>query len=150
MLGVLLDAHWRILVRLLGRPELENHADYATTRERVLRRAELNTLVSDWVGPLTVADVVARLEAVGLPASPVRTYAEAARDPHVLERDMLQPMVLENGAEAPVVGPAAKLSRTPVRVRTAAPALGAHTDEILSELGLDDAERARLRDAGVV
>jgi formyl-CoA transferase len=150
MLGVLLDAHWRIFTRVLGRPDLESHADYATTRDRVARREELNTLVSDWVGPLTVREVVARLEAVGLPASPVRTYAEAARDPHVLERDMLQTVVLENGEAAPVVGPAAKLSRTPVRVRTAAPALGAHTDEILSEIGLDDAARARLRDAGVI
>jgi formyl-CoA transferase len=150
MLGVLLDAHWRILTHLLGRPELESHPDYATTQNRVARRGELNALVSAWVGPLTVREVVARLEAEGLPASPVRTYAEAVRDPHVLERDMLQTVRLENGAEAPVVGPAAKLSRTPVRVRTAAPALGAHSDEILAELGLDSAERARLREQGVV
>jgi formyl-CoA transferase len=150
MLGVLLDAHWRILAGLLGRPELVEHADYATTQNRVARRAELNAMVSDWVGPLTVRDVVARLEAEGLPASPVRTFAEAARDPHVLERDMLQTVTLENGCEAPVVGPAAKLSRTPVRVRSAAPALGAHSDEILAELGLDAGERARLREQGVV
>ncbi|MEX2207268.1 MAG: CoA transferase [Myxococcota bacterium] len=150
MLGVLLDAHWRILTRLLGRPELESHPDYATTQNRVARRAELNALVSDWVAPKTVREVVARLEAEGLPASKVRTYAEAARDPHVLERDMLQTVRLENGEEAPVVGPAAKLSRTPVRVRSAAPALGAHTDEILAELGLDSAARARLREQGVV
>jgi len=68
----------------------------------------------------------------------------------VLERDMLQTVTLEDGREAPVVGPAAKLSRTPVRVRSAAPALGAHTDEILAEFGLDERERARLREQGVV
>jgi formyl-CoA transferase len=150
MLGVLLDAHWRILTRLLGRPELEAHADYATTVARVAHRAELNQMVSEWVGAQTVREVVARLEAEGLPASPVRTYAEAARDPHVRERDMLQTVALENGAQAPVVGPAAKLSRTPVRVRSGAPALGAHTDEILGELGLDANACARLRELGVV
>ncbi len=150
MLGVLLDAHWKILAGLLGRPELATHADYATTVARVARRAELNQLVSAWVGAQTVREVVARLEAEGLPASPVRTYAEAARDPHVRERDMLQTVALENGAVAPVVGPAAKLSRTPVRVRSGAPALGAHTDEILTELGLDASARARLRELGVV
>ena len=150
MLGVLLDSHWKILVGLLGRPELASHADYATTQGRVARRAELNDLVAGWAARFTVAEVVAKLEAEGLPASPVRSYAESARDPHVLERDMLQTVRLENGAEAPVVGPAAKLSRTPVRVRSAAPALGAHNDEILAELGLDEAARARLREQGIV
>ncbi len=150
MLGVLLDAHWRILAGLLGRPELAAHPDYATTQKRVARRAELNAMVSDWTISSSVSAVVARLEAEGLPASPVRTYAEAVRDPHVLERDMLQSIVLENGREAPVVGPAAKLSRTPIRVRSAAPALGAHNDEILAEIGLDAAARTKLREEGVV
>ena len=63
---------------------------------------------------------------------------------------MLQPVELENGQRAPVVGPAPKFSRTPVRVRTAAPALGAHTDAILEELGIDAAERAGLRERGVI
>ncbi len=150
MLGVLLDAHWRTLAGLLGHPELATHADYATTMGRVAHRAELNALVSEWVAELPVADVVARLEVEGLPASPVRSFAESASDPHVLERDMLQTVVLENGRPAPVVGPATKFSRTPVRVRSAAPALGAHNDEILAEIGLDEAARARLRDDGIV
>jgi formyl-CoA transferase len=150
MLGVLLDAHWTKLAGLLGRPELAAHPDYATTQKRVARRAEMNAMVADWVAPMTVAGVVALLEGEGLPASPVRTYAESARDPHVLERDMLQTVTLENGREAPVVGPAAKFSRTPVRVRSAAPALGAHADEILAEIGLDGDARARLRADGVV
>jgi formyl-CoA transferase len=150
MLGVLLDAHWRILARLIGRPELADHPDYATTQKRVARREEMNALAAGFVAGRTVNEVVALLEAEGLPASPVRTYAESARDPHVRERDMLQDVVLENGRAAPVVGPAAKLSRTPTRVRSAAPALGAHTDEVLAEIGLDAAARARLRAAGVV
>jgi formyl-CoA transferase len=150
MLGVLLDAHWKILARLLGRPELADDPAYASAQKRVGRRDELQSLVAEFVATRAVKDVVALLESEGLPASPVRSYAESARDAHVRERDMLQSVVLENGREAPVVGPAAKLSRTPVRVRSAAPALGAHTDEVLEELGLDAAARARLRGSGVL
>jgi formyl-CoA transferase len=150
MLGVLLDAHWKVLARLIGRPELADHPDYATTQKRVARREEMNALAAGFVAGRSVREVVALLESEGLPASPVRSYAESARDPHVRERDMLQTVVLENGREAPVVGPAAKLSRTPTRVRSAAPALGAHTDEVLAEIGVEAAERARLRDRGVL
>ena len=150
MLGVLLDQHWRVLAKLLGRPELADRPEYATGAERVKRRAELNALVDGWVGEKTVGEVIESLLAVRLPVSAVRPYAEAASDPHVRERDMLQTMPLENGQRAPLVGPAAKFSRTPLEVRSAAPALGAHTDAVLEELGVDAEARAALRGRGVI
>ena len=51
---------------------------------------------------------------------------------------------------APIVGPAAKLSRTPARIRAAAPSLGAHNAEILQELGLDEEKLADLAARGVI
>jgi formyl-CoA transferase len=63
---------------------------------------------------------------------------------------MLQEMVLADGSTAPITGPAAKFSRTPTRVRRAAPKAGADTDQVLAEVGLDEAERARLRELGAV
>jgi formyl-CoA transferase len=150
MLGVLLDAHWRVLAGLLGRPELADDPEYATGRLRVTKRAELNALIDAWVGPKRVAEVVETLLAARLPASPVRRYADAAGDPHVRERDMLQTMELENGQEAPLVGPAPKFSRTPLSIRAAAPALGAHTESVLEELGVTPGERALLRERGVI
>lgn len=149
MAGVLVDGHWRRLARLLGRPELADDPAYATAPARIARRGAVDALVADWMAERSVAEAGEAFHAAGLPFAPVRSYAEAARDPHVADRDMLQPVTME-GQEVPVVGPAAKLSRTPTRVRSAAPALGAHTDELLDELGLDADERARLRAAGVV
>ena len=151
MAGVLLDAQWKALAGLLGRPELAEHPDYATAAARLERRAELDALLANWAGARSVQEVVERFGELGLPAEAVRSYAEAARDPHVRARAMLQPTPLEgNAVPAPITGPAAKFSRTPTRVRSGAPALGAHTDELLAELGLDDAARQRLRDAGAI
>ena len=150
MAGALLDSQWRRLAETLGRPELGSHPDYATAARRLERRAEVDGLLAAWAAGRSVEQAVAELSAAGLPAAPVRSYAEAARDPLVAERDMLQSVELEGGTTAPIVGPAAKLSRTPLRVRTGAPALGAHTDEVLAELGIPDTERRRLRELGVI
>jgi formyl-CoA transferase len=97
-----------------------------------------------------VETAVAELTRAGVPAAPVRSYAEAARDPHVLERDMVQWVAQAEGSAAPITGPAAKLSRTPLSVRRGARALGADTDEVLEQLGVDAARRRALREAGVI
>ena len=60
------------------------------------------------------------------------------------------PKVYAEAAVGWLRGPAATFSRTPTRVRWGAPALGADTDEILHELGIDEAERRRLREDGTI
>ena len=151
MCGIVLDAQWRRLAELVGRPQLAADPRYATTVARIERRAEVDRILADWMAPRRVAEAVAELLAAGLPASPVRSYAEAAADPHVRERDMLQWTPQPGaGVPAPITGPAAKLSRTPTRVRSGAPALGAHSDEILRDLGLSDDEVTKLRRDGIV
>ncbi len=144
--GVLLDSHWKVLSRLIGRPEL----GAAKGLERLERRDELNDLVAAWCATRTTAEVSSTWTEAGLAVTRVNTYAEAAQEPHVAARDMLQPTTLVDGSEIPLTGPAAKFSRTPTRVRTAAPALGADNAEVFGALGVDAAELARLRDAGVV
>ncbi len=148
--GVLLDAHWARMAAVLGRPELANDPGYASAPARLARRREVDQLVADWARERSVEEALAELVAADLPAVKVQTYAEAARDPAVLARDMLQTPTGPAGASVPITGPAAKLSRTPLRVRSAAPALGAHADEILDELGIAPEQRQRLREQGIL
>ena len=90
------------------------------------------------------------LRAAGLPIAPVNTYPQAAADPHVLERDMLQSTRLQNGVSAPITGPAVKFSRTPTRIRHCAPDLGEHNAEILSSVGLNEQAQQALLTSGVI
>jgi len=147
--GVLIDAHWKVLARVIGRPELADDAAYATTLPRLARRETVDALLRDWLAERTMAEAEDTLLTAGLPFGRVRTYAEAARNPHVRERDMLQETPVEGGT-LPLTGPAAKFSRTPTRIRTGPPALGEHTDAILEALGVGEEERAQLRSDGVI
>jgi formyl-CoA transferase len=150
MVGVLLDSQWQRLAVAMDRPELAEHPHYATSAERIARRAEVDGMLAAWLEGRTVSQACEALHAVSVPAEPVRSYAEAAADPHVAERDMLQTVAQADGSPAPIVGPAAKLARTPTRVRSGAPPLGAHSDDILAELGLDETRRDDLRRAGII
>ena len=151
MAGVLLDSHWARLAVLLGRPELASDPSYATTAARLARRSEVDALVSHWASTRQVHEVVDEFSQVGIPAAPVRSYAQAAADRHISERDMLQDTRPPGGGRAiPLTGPAAKLSRTPTRVRHAAPSLGEHNREILHELGYRAEGLQQLVDEAVI
>jgi formyl-CoA transferase len=122
-LGVILDSHWKTLAPILGYPELADDPGFATRAGRVPNRDACNALVAGWLQDRTRAEAVEILSRAGLGIAPVNTYGQVARDPHVRERDMLQPTPLEDGSIVPITGPAAKFSRTPTRVRSGAPAL---------------------------
>ena len=133
--GVLLDSHWQLLAEAIGQPELATNESFATRDARAANRDVCDLLFGAWLAERTRDEALAILRPLGLPAARVQTLAEVVNDPHVQERDMLQPTVQHDGATVSIVGPAVKFSRTPTRVRSAAPALGEHNDEILKEIG---------------
>ncbi len=148
--GTLLDTHWKVLARMAGRPELADDPRFTTIQARDENRDECNAVFARWCSERTVEEAVAECTRQGLACAAVRTYEQAARDPHVHERDMLQQVELENGTVAPITGPVAKFSRTPTRVRTPAPALGEHTEELLEEIGVDRETQQRLREQNII
>jgi formyl-CoA transferase len=149
-LAVVLDSHWKILARLIGRPDLAQNPEFSQQANRFNHREEANALIAAWCAPRSADEVLALFIKAGLAAAPIRTYAQAAQDPHVLARDMLQDKRQADGSVVPITGPAAKFSRTPTRVRTEAPALGTHDEEILHNLGFSTTEIERLREKGVI
>jgi formyl-CoA transferase len=77
-------------------------------------------------------------------------YAEVFADPHVQARGMTQEMDHPVGGRIRVLGPAAKLSETPVRFSRCAPLYGEHTAEVLREIGYTDPDIKELAQAGIV
>ena len=143
-LAVVVDAHWAILCRVMGCPDLGRAAGFATVRERTANRGTVNEVVSRWFATQRVDDALRLVGGAGLTIAKVNTLTEAVADPHVAVRGMLTDVKLEDGSIAPLVSPPVKFSRTPTTIRMAAPALGAHNAELLDELGYDADRRARL------
>ncbi len=137
LVGVLLDSHWKKLAHVIGRGELADHPDWAGAAARIDHRAETDAVVAAWVAEHEVAEVVDLLVRAELPVAPIRSYAEAVRDPHVRAREALQPVQTPEGVEVPLVAPVPRMSRTPLRIRSAAPTLGAHDDEVRAELAAE-------------
>ena len=147
--GVLLDSHWKRLAapdrtaRARRRPALRDRASSDPPR------ATRSTPGSPR-GPRR-APPTKRSPRSSPRASRRRvcSYAEAARSPHVAAREMLQPASAAGREHSRRrTGREALAHAAPVR--SAAPALGAHDDEILAELGVAAEERRALREAGVV
>lgn len=89
------------------------------------------------------------LDAAGVPSGPVRFVEELFDDPQVLANDLVAEMEHPLAGPMKMVGPTVRMSDTPTRVQRASPALGEHTDEILSSLGYDAEQIAALKDAEI-
>ena len=106
--------------------------------------------MAEWCRERSQDEVVSAIDAAGIVISAVNSFAAAAVDPHVLERDLLQETKLVDGSTALLTGPAAKFSRTPVGVRHGAPLPNQHTDEILEQVGVTREQLDELRRAGII
>jgi crotonobetainyl-CoA:carnitine CoA-transferase CaiB-like acyl-CoA transferase len=121
------------LCDLVGAPELTTDPRFATNAERVKHNDALVAILAEHLRIQTSAHWLDALEKCGIPAGPVLHYDEVYTNPQILARDM----VVETNH--PVTGPfrtmgvTVKLSATPGSVRTAAPRLGEHTDDVLNQ-----------------
>ena len=152
-----------ILVQAIGAPLFKRWArlmgeDHWLTDPRFkddLARGDngkvLSERTSQWAATRTTEEALAELEKARIPAGAVNTVQEALDDPHIKAMGYLQPMDFPGlPGPAPIMEMPVRLSQTPGALRTRAPMLGEHTDEILESLGYSPEEIAGFRAEGII
>jgi len=151
MLAVGNDAQFARLCEVIGQPALARDPDYASNAARVANRAALLPQLEAALRQQPRAYWLERLEAVAVPAAPVNRIDEVFADPQVQARGARVSLPHPRHGEVPGVANPLRFSATPVRYGAAAPELGEHSAQVLSEvLGLGAQDIAALAAAGVV
>lgn len=120
-----------------------------------ISRGDNGELISErlaaWCAERTSEEVLSAMEEARLPAGPVLSPQNVLDDPHIAAKGLFQGVEYPGlDKPAPLMKTPVELSDTPGEIRSRAPTLGEHTDEILKELGYADAEIAALREKRIV
>jgi len=149
-LGCSDESSWPALCRALGKEELINDSrfesptrrrDNATQLAQILEVAFAGDSSQHWL------DV---LEEAGVPCAPVNHSRDLFEHPHMLRNDLIAEHDSADVGRVKQMGMVIKLSETPGKLWRAAPGLGQHTNEILSELGYSGDEIQELRGKRII
>ncbi|POR53398.1 CaiB/BaiF CoA transferase family protein [Bosea psychrotolerans] len=129
------DGQWRKLCDVLGGTELANHPDYADNKSRVVNRVPLTIALHALTQRYGKADLLAALEAVGVPAGPINSVDEVFADPQIIARGVKVdlPSAAAKGGTIPTVASPIVIDGVRQVAGRPSPRLGEHHDDILND-----------------
>lgn len=139
---------WRGFCEVLGKPEWTTDPRFGDPRLRGKEREYIDKEIIQWTTLRTRHEIVEAFRAKGVPCGPVNSVADLLNDSVVRSRGMIVPVDVPGAGRIDLPGIAVTVG-DPVEPR-AHPALGADTEDVLSELGYDEREIENLRENNVV
>lgn len=141
---------WEAVADIVGLPELKSDPRFAERDTRKKNRKELTPLLEERLCLETTKHWVKEFNARGVPAGEILTMQEALAAPQVEHRNTFTQIEEAGLGELPLFNLTAKFEKTPGYVQQPPPRLGAHTREVLSELGYTEAQVDSFKEAGVI
>jgi crotonobetainyl-CoA:carnitine CoA-transferase CaiB-like acyl-CoA transferase len=142
--------NWLSALKALGAEPLAADPRFAENADRMAHLKELEEALTPYFKRHSSAELLARFEAVGVPAGPIYDVLQMHADPQVQARDMV--VEVEHARLGPVrtLGLPVKFSDTPGKLAAGAPVFGQHTREVLRAHGFTAAEIEALLAEGAV
>ena len=134
------EAMWRRLCNTLGIREYLDDIDFEDDAARTKNRNKLTDVINQALSKCTNDEWIKKLNKASIPCGPINNIKEVFNDPQVKYSNIVESVTHPKLGEIKLVGQAMKLSRTPSKLKKAAPEKGEHTREILTELGYNDKE----------
>lgn len=149
-LGCSGEGTWQRLCDAIERNDLLEHPLYRIEKQRVENRQALNSILEPIFKAHTVQYWVETLNAKGVPAGPVYTMPQVFDDAQVKHLGIAGQVNSSEMGVIQLVNSPVRLSRTPAQLVCAAPGWGEHSDEVLTELGLQASQIEQLRKDGAI
>lgn len=128
------DALFAKLIGLIGKRELADDPRYVNNPARVANVDTLDELIGAWTCTLDSDVLVARLREAGVPCTPIYDAADCASDPQFCSRGMVHEVMDPRIGKLLHPGIVPRHTDSPGHVRWTGPAIGEHTEEILTGL----------------
>jgi crotonobetainyl-CoA:carnitine CoA-transferase CaiB-like acyl-CoA transferase len=152
--GVVSDKQWEMLCVAFGLDELRADPDFKLNNDRVENKDRLLPQIKAVFAGYTKAELMAKLEATGLPFAPIARPEDLFDDPHLNVGGGLVPFTVTDGE---FKGAQAKLPALPLEMGGArfglhqpVPHAGEHSRAVLREYGYSDADIEGFFEAGVI
>jgi len=144
------DSLYHRLMTAIGREDLRDDPALARNDGRAAQMARIDAAISQWTAKKDQKEVLDAMEKAEVPAGRIYSAADIAADPHFAARGMIQEVIAGDGEPLKVPGIVPKLSATPGAIRSPAPKLGEHTDQVLQELGYGAKAIQELRQSKII
>ena len=143
---------WQRFCEALDARTLFEHPDYQRPGDRIKNKVQLNIDINAVTEQFTTADLVARVNAKGVPCGPINNIGEAFEDEQVKHLKMMRAAPHDALGKVNLIRSPINLSAFPPddEFRSAAPDAGQNAHEILTDLGLSEDEIGKLRSDGVI
>ncbi|MCE2458482.1 MAG: CoA transferase [Dehalococcoidia bacterium] len=149
-IGAANQANWERLCVAIGCDELVTDPRFVEPRDRMVNIDELVSTLDAIFSQQSSDHWLEKLANAGVPAGPIYDLDEVYSDPQVQAREMMVETDHPVAGRVKNIGIPIKLSETPGQFQRPAPALGQHTNEVLTDLGCSPDDIEKLRGEGIV